>query len=137
MSEKNKPFVITDRRKFTLDGEPRPDADPSPEKETREPAAAAPPPPPAPEPPAPPPQAEEPEPDMPPAPTAEQTEQSRRAYEMTADRLNGYLRTTSLYARLDPDRQAGLEAENRLVAERAGGVVRSSELAVLVTGVRA
>ena len=57
--------------------------------------------------------------------------------EMTADRLNGYLRTTSLYARLDPDRQAGLEAENRLVAERAGGVVRSSELAVLVTGVRA
>ncbi len=57
--------------------------------------------------------------------------------EMTADRLNGYLRTTSLYARLDPDRQAELEAENRLVAERAGGVVRSSELAVLVTGVRA
>ncbi len=33
MSEKNKPFVVTDRRKFTMDGEPRPDADPSPEKE--------------------------------------------------------------------------------------------------------
>jgi len=32
MPEQNKPFVITDRRKFTLDGEPRPDADPSPEK---------------------------------------------------------------------------------------------------------
>ena len=30
MSEQNKPFVVTDRRKFTLDGEPRPDADPSP-----------------------------------------------------------------------------------------------------------
>ena len=55
---------------------------------------------------------------------------------MTADRLNGYLRTTSLYARLEPDQRTGLEAENRLVAERAGGVVRSSELAVLVTGRR-
>ncbi len=32
MPEQNKPFVVTDRRKFTLDGEPRPDADPSPEK---------------------------------------------------------------------------------------------------------
>jgi SAM-dependent methyltransferase len=57
--------------------------------------------------------------------------------EMTADRLNGYLRTTSLYARLDAHQRVELEAENRLVAERAGGVVRSSELAVLVTGVRA
>ena len=54
-------------------------------------------------------------------------------YELTADRLNGFLRTTSLYARLDPDQQVWLEHENRLVAERAGGVVRSSELAVLVT----
>ncbi len=57
--------------------------------------------------------------------------------ELTADRLNGYLRTTSLYARLDSDQRVGLEAENRLVAERAGGVARSSELAVLVTGRRA
>ena len=32
MPEQNKPFVVTDRRKFTMDGEPRPDADPSPEK---------------------------------------------------------------------------------------------------------
>ena len=32
MPDQNKPFVVTDRRKFTLDGEPRPDADPSPEK---------------------------------------------------------------------------------------------------------
>ena len=32
MPEQNKPFVVTDRRKFTLEGEPRPDADPSPEK---------------------------------------------------------------------------------------------------------
>ncbi|RSL16161.1 uncharacterized protein DUF1844 [Edaphobacter aggregans] len=96
MSEKNKPFVITDRRKFTLDGEPRPDADPSPEKESREPAAAAPPPAPTaiPEPPAAP-QAEEPEHDLPPAPTAEQTEQSRRAYEMTAERLDTAIRAAN------------------------------------------
>jgi hypothetical protein len=96
MSEKNKPFVITDRRKFTLDGEPRPDADPSTEKESREPAAATPPPTPAPVPePAAPPQAEEHEPDLPPAPTAEQTEQSRRAYEMTADRLDTAIRAAN------------------------------------------
>ena len=54
-------------------------------------------------------------------------------FEMTADRLNGYLRTTSLYARLDPDQRVRLQEENRLVAARGGGVVRSSELAVLVT----
>ena len=36
MPEQNKPFVVTDRRKFTMDGELRPDADPSPEKEERE-----------------------------------------------------------------------------------------------------
>lgn len=97
MSEKNKPFVITDRRKFTLDGEPRPDADPSPEKESREPAAAAPPPAPAPvpEPPAAPEQVEEHESDLPPAPTAEQTEQSRRAYEMTAERLDTAIRAAN------------------------------------------
>ncbi len=96
MSEKNKPFVITDRRKFTLDGEPRPDADPSPEKESREPAVAAPPSAPTPVPePAAPPQAEDLESDLPPAPTAEQTEQSRRAYEMTADRLDTAIRAAN------------------------------------------
>ena len=36
MSEANKPFVVTDRRKFTMDGSPRLDADPSPEQESRE-----------------------------------------------------------------------------------------------------
>jgi ubiquinone/menaquinone biosynthesis C-methylase UbiE len=56
--------------------------------------------------------------------------------EQTGDQLNAYLRTTSLYARIDPDRRADLEAENRRVAERAGGVIRSSELAVLATGRR-
>jgi ubiquinone/menaquinone biosynthesis C-methylase UbiE len=56
--------------------------------------------------------------------------------EQTGDQLNAYLRTTSLYARIDPDRRSELEAENRRVAERGGGVVRTSELAVLVTGRR-
>jgi hypothetical protein len=96
MPEQNKPFVVTDRRKFTLEGEPRPDADPSPEKEERpappptpvasEPKSAA----------APPPQAQsEPEPDLPPPPTAEQNDQARRAYEMTADRLDTAIRSSN------------------------------------------
>jgi Domain of unknown function (DUF1844) len=94
MPEQSKPFVVTDRRKFTLDGELRPDADPSPEREERastpaEPAAAAPTPPPAaaPETPA--------EPEMPPAPTAEENDQARRAYEMTADRLDTAIRSAN------------------------------------------
>jgi hypothetical protein len=95
MPEQNKPFVITDRRKFTMDGEPRPDADPSPEREERtttpvEPAAAAP----APQPVA---AAPEPatEPDLPAPPTAEETDQARRAYEMTADRLDTAIRSAN------------------------------------------
>ena len=40
MSDQNKPFVVTDRRKFTSDGTLRPDADPSPEREAREVPAA-------------------------------------------------------------------------------------------------
>jgi hypothetical protein len=95
MPEQNKPFVITDRRKFTMDGEPRPDADPSPEREERattpaEPAPAAPTPQPvaaAPEPAT--------EPDLPAPPTAEETDQARRAYEMTADRLDTAIRSAN------------------------------------------
>jgi hypothetical protein len=92
MPEQNKPFVVTDRRKFTLDGELRPDADPSPEKEEREvrPAEPAP---------ATPPQAASPatpaEPELPPALTAEQTDQAKRAYEMTADRLDTAIRSAN------------------------------------------
>ena len=94
MSEQNKPFVVTDRRKFTLEGEPRPDADPSPEKEHHAPVEvaaaveAAPTPTPKTEPH---PVAENPEAsadDLPPGPTAEQSEQSRIAYETTAERLD-------------------------------------------------
>ena len=92
MPEQNKPFVVTDRRKFTMDGELRPDADPSPEKEEREIR----PPEPAP---ATPPQADSlatpEEPELPPALTAEQTEQAKRAYEMTADRLDTAIRSAN------------------------------------------
>jgi ubiquinone/menaquinone biosynthesis C-methylase UbiE len=61
----------------------------------------------------------------------------RVARKQTGDQLNALLRTTSLYRRLEPHQRPALEAENRAIAERAGGVVRSSELAVLVTGRRA
>jgi hypothetical protein len=120
MSEQNKPFVITDRRKFTLDGEPRLDADPSPEK-----VRPAPPPPVEPvessarvveNKPAPPqpisgprpvaeasaavasPGEEEDaydDPNMPPPPTAEQMEQSKRAFDATAERLDLAIRAAN------------------------------------------
>ena len=95
MPEQTKPFVVTDRRKFTMDGELRPDADPSPEREEREstpapPASAAPEPQPA---------AASPEttsePELPPPPTAEENDQARRAYEMTADRLDTAIRSAN------------------------------------------
>jgi hypothetical protein len=95
MPEQSKPFVVTDRRKFTVDGDPRPDADPSPEKEKRvelpaEPAVAAESHPAA---------AQSPEAasenDLPPAPTTEQNEQARLAYEMTADRLETAIRSAN------------------------------------------
>jgi Domain of unknown function (DUF1844) len=94
MSEQNKPFVVTDRRKFTMDGEIRPDADPSPAKERREPAPAEPEPKPV--------AATAPEPtsesvsdsDLPPL-TSEQTEQARVAYQMTSDRLDTAIRAAN------------------------------------------
>ncbi len=95
MPEQTKPFVITDRRKFTMEGELRPDADPSPEREERESAPAQP----AtaaaeqPQPAASPETASEPEP--PPPPTAEENDQARRAYEMTADRLDTAIRSAN------------------------------------------
>ena len=117
MSEQNKPFVVTDRRKFTLDGEPRPDADPSPEK-------VRPTPPPADESsarlvdtspahaPAPPtpisaatshtesdPYADQysaqDDPNLPPPPTAEQMEQSKLAFDSTAERLDLAIRAAN------------------------------------------
>ena len=96
MPEQSKPFVVTDRRKFTMEGELRPDADPSPEREER---ASTPAPPPTTA-------AEQPQPaaaspetatesELPPPPTAEENDQARRAYEMTADRLDTAIRSAN------------------------------------------
>jgi len=100
MSEQNKPFVVTDRRKFTLDGTPRPDADPSPEPEPREVTPA----PSAVEPPlefkspgAAPAQAEPASADaeLPPAPTASEMEQANAAYRQTSERLDTAVRAAN------------------------------------------
>jgi hypothetical protein len=111
MSEQNKPFVVTDRRKFTLDGTPRPDADPSPEPEPRDIPPAIHQAPPAPEPPLefkspsaatskpePPTQAEPPAsqiPDLPPPPTAREMEQASAAYQQTSERLDTAVRAAN------------------------------------------
>jgi len=112
MSEQNKPFVVTDRRKFTMDGTPRPDADPSPEREPSEirevpapepPAPAAPiefksPHAAAPEPPAPPvfagPESSA-DPNLPAPPTASEMEQANTAYQQTADHLDTAVRAAN------------------------------------------
>ncbi|HEX4649886.1 MAG TPA: DUF1844 domain-containing protein [Granulicella sp.] len=103
MAEKTIPFVVTDRRKFNLDGEPRPEFQESLEererhhREEREEPQEAPraetspiAPPAAPEPPT-----ATAEPDMPPPPTAEQMEQSKLAYDATADRLDTAIRAAN------------------------------------------
>lgn len=102
MPEQNKPFVVTDRRKFAMDGSPRPDTDPSPERESREPetresqTASA-----AMEtamPPEPPPQAEarpSSSDDLPPAPTASEMAQVNEAYQQTSERLETAVRAAN------------------------------------------
>jgi len=112
MSEQNKPFVVTDRRKFTSDGTPRPDADPSPARESRdvhEVPASAPPAPAAPiefksphaataDPPAPPIFAgseSSADPILPPLPTTSEMEQANAAYQQTADHLDTAVRAAN------------------------------------------
>jgi hypothetical protein len=108
MSDQNKPFVVTDRRKFTSDGTPRPDADPSPEREPRESSEihAAPPAhePPiefkspnaaAPEPSAPPTAQSPLDAELPPPPTASEMEQANAAYRQTADHLDTAVRAAN------------------------------------------
>lgn len=102
------PFVINDRRKFTSEGELRPDAPhsepereeakPQPAEPTAEAKAPIPFPSPAAETPAP--QAAEgahlpDEEHLPPPPTAEQTEHANRAYTATVDRLDTAIRATN------------------------------------------
>ena len=100
MPEQNKPFVVTDRRKFAMDGTPRPDADPSPERESRdaEPVAAAP----QPEPAKPQTQVESgpapeqtPGDNLPPPPTAREMEQVNDAYQQTSERLETAVRAAN------------------------------------------
>jgi hypothetical protein len=97
MSEQNKPFVVTDRRKFTAEGELRPDAPPSQERERHDPPA-----PPAAEAPvdasaapaAVSPAEAAPKEELPPL-TEEQINQARAAYQATADRLDTAIRATN------------------------------------------
>jgi hypothetical protein len=104
MSEQNKPFVVTDRRRFTSDGTPRPDADPPTERAPRETTAA-----PAPEPPlefksshaeaAAPEATADPQlaagPELPPPPTAAEMEQANTAYQQTSERLDTAVRAAN------------------------------------------
>ena len=109
MSEQNKPFVVTDRRKFTADGTIRPDAEREPSSDEPRAESAHPAPVPAPEPP---PAAEpipEPEaaqsesqPDMPPPPTAQEIEQVLTAYQQTTDRLETAVRAANPGAERPP-----------------------------------
>lgn len=97
MPEQNKPFVVTDRRKFAMDGSPRPDADPSPEDDSRErelavssqpeqvqpeaaPEVAA---------------AEPADTELPSGPTAREREQVNDAYQQTSDRLETAVRAAN------------------------------------------
>lgn len=98
MSEQNKPFVVTDRRKFSSDGTPRPDADPPSEREPRdvtpapEAAAAQPDAEAAPENTA---QPDASAPELPPAPTAAEMEQANAAFQQTAERLDTAVRAAN------------------------------------------
>ncbi|GAC1426218.1 MAG: hypothetical protein NVSMB62_23650 [Acidobacteriaceae bacterium] len=103
MSEQNKPFVVTDRRKFSLDGTPRPDAErevreeepsaqqTSPREEAASTEAAV-------EPISSPQEASAPsgaEPDMPPAPTEQEMQQANAAYQQTSERLDTAVRAAN------------------------------------------
>jgi Domain of unknown function (DUF1844) len=101
MPEQNKPFVVTDRRKFTLDGTPRPDADPPSEREARDVTPAAQPAQPAAEPPlefkptASESSAQPSEADLPPPPTPAEMEQANAAFQQTAERLDTAVRAAN------------------------------------------
>ncbi len=108
MPEGNKPFVVTDRRKFTLEGEVRPDADRPEETKTAQPERSGPALTEAPVPmPVPAAATDTPRQDALteddssgseqelPVPTAEQMEQSKRAYDQTAERIETAIRATN------------------------------------------
>jgi hypothetical protein len=107
MSDKTIPFVITDRRKFNADGEPRESSEPTPAASASEPLPEPTPTPklvamPNPQTEPTPAAAEQPEAaaapadeDLPAAPTPEQMEQSERAFQATAERLDLAIRSAN------------------------------------------
>lgn len=99
MPEQNKPFVVTDRRKFTMEGEPRPDADPSPAREPRPETNLSAIPQPSPDPTqlssASEPSSSGSEEELPAGPTSEQAEQARAAYHATSERLETAIRAAN------------------------------------------
>lgn len=99
MPEQNKPFVVTDRRKFAMDGTPRPDAEASPDRDEVEREQDAAPQAPEGEQPQAPPQAAAPEQlredDLPPPPTAREMEQVNDAYQQTSERLETAVRAAN------------------------------------------
>ena len=112
MSEQNKPFVINDRRKFTSEGELRPDAQIEEHEQEREPipnpeqpaaaAASTPRPEPiefkpkaAPQPETASEPAAEPEANLPPPPTADEMKQANEAYQQTSERLETAVRAAN------------------------------------------
>jgi SAM-dependent methyltransferase len=58
------------------------------------------------------------------------------SHEETADQLLAQFRTTSLYFMIEPDRRQAFEADDRRLIESAGGTIRSTLAAVLVTARR-
>jgi hypothetical protein len=109
MPDQNKPFVVTDRRKFAMDGTPRPDADPTPDREPRETESTAATPAAAPQPPTTESkvEAERPEKpsaeDLPPPPTAREIEQVNDAYQQTSERLDTAVRAANPGMERPPD----------------------------------
>jgi hypothetical protein len=101
MPEQNRPFVVTDRRKFTMDGTPRPDADASSDSEERQSeeaaAASTPRPEPVQQPSTPPASTAEQQagPELPPAPSASEMEQVNNAYQQTSERLETAVRAAN------------------------------------------
>lgn len=94
MSEQNKPFVVTDRRKFTAEGELRPDAPPAEERERHDPPAVETPVAATPASSSAPPREAAPKEEFPPL-TEEQVNQARTAYQATAERLDTAIRATN------------------------------------------
>ncbi len=100
MSDKTIPFVITDRRRHTTDGDPRPDADPSPVREAPAPSPTMPDPiaavPEAAAPPAvPSPTEEDFAQDTQPPLTPEQSREAKLAFDATAERLDTAIRAAN------------------------------------------